>query len=323
MSGLKRLRELLDQGGYGEQVREKAALAPYTTYGVGGPADLLIEARATEDLAALVRLAHAAGVPALVLGAGSNVLIADGGVRGLVILNRCVGYGIDDDGVLVAESGVDLRKVARATVEAGWAGLDWAIGVPGSVGGGVVGNAGAYGGCIADNLVWVDVALADGARALWGAEELAFGYRTSALKRVAEPSRRPVVLQAAFQLERADLAELQERVRAIQAQRLARTPAGRCAGSVFKRTLHYPAGFLIEQAGLKGQRVGDAVVSDKHANFIMNQGQATAADIRALIVLVQREVKEKLGERLEPEIEFLGVWDEEREVAGAPEERER
>ena len=323
MSGLKRLRELLDQGGYGEQVREKAALAPYTTYGVGGPADLLIEARATEDLAALVRLAHAAGVPALVLGAGSNVLIADGGVRGLVILNRCVGYGIDDDGVLVAESGVDLRKVARATVEAGWAGLDWAIGVPGSVGGGVVGNAGAYGGCIADNLVWVDVALADGARALWGAEELAFGYRTSALKRVAEPSRRPVVLQAAFQLERADPTELQERVQAIQAQRLARTPAGRCAGSVFKRTLHYPAGFLIEQAGLKGQRVGDAVVSDKHANFIMNQGQATAADIRALIVLVQREVKEKLGELLEPEIEFLGGWEDEREVAGAPEERER
>jgi len=323
MSGLKRLLELLDRAGYGEQVQEGAALAPYTTYGVGGPADLLIEARATDDLAALVRLAHAAGVPSLVLGAGSNVLIADGGVRGLVILNRCVSYGIDDDGVLVAESGVDLRKVARATVEAGWAGLDWAIGVPGSVGGGVVGNAGAYGGCIADNLVWVDVALADGSRALWGAEELAFGYRTSALKRVAEPSRRPVVLQAAFQLERADLAELQERVRAIQAQRLARTPAGRCAGSVFKRTLHYPAGFLIEQAGLKGQRVGDAVVSDKHANFIMNQGQATAADIRALIVLVQREVKEKLGELLEPEIEFLGGWEDEREVAGAPEERER
>ncbi|MGI6379518.1 MAG: UDP-N-acetylmuramate dehydrogenase [Anaerolineae bacterium] len=323
MSGLERLWGLLQKAGYDTRAQRNAPLAPYTTYGVGGPADVLIIAETIDELATLVQMAHAAGVPGVVLGAGSNVLVADAGVRGLVILNRCVQHRIDDDGVLVAESGADLRKVARATVDAGWAGLDWAVGVPGSVGGGVVGNAGAYGGCIADNLLWVDVALPDGSRALWGRDEMGYGYRTSALKRLSDPDQRPVVLQAAFQLVKADPTALQERVRAIQTQRLARTPAGRCAGSVFKRTLHYPAGFLIEQAGLKGRRVGDAVVSDKHANFIMNEGRATAAEIRELILLVQREVQQQLGELLEPEIEFVGAWDSGEGGAGTSEERER
>lgn len=308
MSGLDQLLELLRAAGYGERLQLGAALAPYTTYRVGGPADLLITAHAPDELAALVTMGHRAKVPTLVLGAGSNVLIADAGVRGMVILNRCMRYGIDEEGLLTAESGADLRTIAQASADMGWAGLEWAVGVPGSVGGGVVGNAGAYGGSIADNLVWADLVTADGARALWGPEELGFGYRTSALKKLRRTAQRPVVLQAAFQLARADRAAIRERVSAIQAQRRARTPVGRCAGSVFKRTLHYPAGFLIEQAGLKGRRIGDAVVSAMHANFIMNQGQATAADIRALIDLVQNEVKEQLGEVLEPEIEFLGEW---------------
>lgn len=323
MSRVERLLEQLRDAGYGRRVRVGASLAPYTTYRVGGPADVLITARTPDELADLVGIAHRADVSVLVLGAGSNVLIADGGVRGLVVLNRCMRFSIDDDGLLAAESGADLRKVAKASVQEGWAGLEWAVGVPGTVGGGVVGNAGAYGGSIADNLVWADVALADGARALWGPNELAFDYRTSALKRVQEPSQRPVVLQAAFRLTRVDHAVLADRVRVIQAQRLSRTPVGRCAGSVFKRTMHYPAGFLIEQAGLKGRRVGDAIVSDKHANFIMNRGRATAADIRALITIVQNEVQEKLGEQLEPEIEFLGAWEGEGAAGTQPEERGR
>lgn len=130
MSGLERLWGLLQKAGYDTRAQRNAPLAPYTTYGVGGPADVLIIAETIDELATLVQMAHAAGVPGVVLGAGSNVLVADAGVRGLVILNRCVQHRIDDDGVLVAESGADLRKVARATVDAGWAGLDWAVGVP-------------------------------------------------------------------------------------------------------------------------------------------------------------------------------------------------
>ncbi|MGC9359657.1 MAG: UDP-N-acetylmuramate dehydrogenase [Anaerolineae bacterium] len=321
MSGIEDLLGLLRGAGFERRVRRDAPLASHTTYRVGGPADLLVVARTPDELAALLRLARQAGVPALVLGAGSNVLIADAGVRGLVILNRCCRFEIDDDGLLSAESGADLRQLAKASAQGGWAGLEWAVGVPGTVGGAVVGSAGAYGGAIGDNLVWADLALADGGRALWGPAELAFGYRTSALKRIKDPERRPVVLQVAFQLERGDRGALADRVRAIQAQRRARTPAGRCAGSVFKRTLHYPAGFLVEQAGLKGRRVGDAVVSEKHANFIMNRGKATASDIRALVEIVQREVLEKLGEALEPEIEFVGAWDAAR--SGAADVRER
>ena len=305
MSGLERLWGLLQKAGYDTRAQRNAPLAPYTTYGVGGPADVLIIAETIDELATLVQMAHAAGVPGVVLGAGSNVLVADAGVRGLVILNRCVQHRIDDDGVLVAESGADLRKVARATVDAGWAGLDWAVGVPGSVGGGVVGNAGAYGGCIADNLLWVDVALPDGSRALWGRDEMGYGYRTSALKRLSDPDQRPVVLQAAFQLVKADPTALQERVRAIQTQRLARTPAGRCAGSVFKRTLHYPAGFLIEQAGLKGTRIGGAVVSARHANFIIAEPECTSQDVLRLIDLIRTQVEQRLEVQLEQEIE---VW---------------
>jgi len=309
MSEIEGLLELLHSAGFDRRVRRDSHLAPYTTYRVGGPADVLVTARTPDELAALVGMARQVDVPALVLGAGSNVLIADAGVRGLVILNRCRRFDIGSDGLLSAESGADLRQVAKVSVQGGWAGLEWAIGVPGTVGGAVVGNAGAYGGAIADNLVWADLALADGARALWGPAEMAFDYRTSAVRQVEEPWRRPVVLQVAFRLSRMDRVALMDRVRVIQAQRRDRTPAGCCAGSVFKRTMHHPAGFLIEQAGLKGRRVGDAVVSEKHANFIMNQGRATAADIRALIDIVQREVLEKLGERLEPEIEFLGAWD--------------
>jgi UDP-N-acetylmuramate dehydrogenase len=309
VSRIEDLLGLLRGTGWGRRARRDAPLASYTTYHVGGPADLLVQARTPDELATSLRLARQAGVPALVLGSGSNVLIADAGVRGLVVLNRCRRFEIDDDGLLVSESGADLRQLARASVQEGWAGLEWAIGVPGTVGGAVVGNAGAYGGTIADNLVWADLALADGDRALWGPAQLALGYRTSALKRIEDRERRPVVLQVAFQLKGGDRAVLIDRARAIQAQRRVRTPAGRCAGSVFKRTLHYPAGFLIEQAGLKGRRVGDAVVSEKHANFIMNRGKATAADIRALIDIVRGEVLEKLGETLEPEIEFVGDWD--------------
>jgi len=323
VSGIEELLRLLREAGYDRRVRRDASLAAHTTYRVGGPADLLVEARTPDGLAALIRLARQADVPALVLGAGSNVLVADAGVRGLVILNRCRRFSSDDDGLLVAESGADLRQVAKASVQQGWAGFEWAVGVPGTVGGAVVGNAGAYGGAIADNLVWADVALADGARALWGPETLDLGYRTSALKRIDDPQRRPLVLQAAFQLEKGDRAALMDRVRAIQAQRRARTPVGRCAGSVFKRTLHYPAGFLIEQAGLKGRRVGDAVVSEKHANFIMNRGKATAKDIRELMDIVQREVLEKLGETLEPEIEFVGAWDTEHAAAADVRRRTR
>lgn len=304
---IERLAEKLRSEGWGDRLRTKVSLAPYTTYRIGGAADLVFEASCLAELQGSWQLARAFGVPCLVLGRGSNVLVADRGVRGLVVLNRCTGWELSLTGSLRVASGMPLTEVAQRAAAAGWAGLEWAAGIPGSVGGAIVGNAGAQGGYVGDVLEAATV-LDHGEIRRLGVAELGLGYRTSMFKAGPGNNGRPLILEATFALRPSDPAALQQQMAEWLQWRLSRHPQEPSAGSVFKRTPQYPAGFLIDQAGLKGKRNGDAQVSPKHANFIVNLGAATAADVRGLVEEIQETVEARFGARLELEIVLVGDW---------------
>jgi UDP-N-acetylmuramate dehydrogenase len=264
------------------------------------------------DIGALRRCAELAWqheVPCRILGAGSNVLVSDAGLRGLVVLNRAnkVVFG---NGEVWAESGASLSTLAQRCVSRGLAGLQWAAGIPGTVGGAVVGNAGAWGGDVASALVDARVLQTDGQAATWTVERMEYGYRSSALKRAnigrtqAEP--RAVVLEARFRLQSGDRERLRKQMAEITERRKATQPRGATCGSVFRNPPGDYAGRLIEAAGLKGASHGGAIISTVHANFFINQGSATAGDVKALIDLARQSVEAQTGVRLELEIELLG-----------------
>lgn len=305
---LEELRRELIERGYGERLLTNEPLSRHTSFAIGGPSDLFINVQTVNEFIEVAQMAWSRNVPILLLGGGTNVLVADAGLRGLTIVNECRGYRLEEDGLLRAESGVWLAELARWTVQQGWAGLEWAVGIPGTLGGGVVGNAGAYGGCLADVVRRVTLLQPDREPEEIEAEQLDYSYRMSALKQENWRARRRIVLDVTIQLTPGDPEELARKIENVTIQRRLRTPVGCCAGSIFKRTMQYPAGFLIEQAGLKGKRIGGAEVSPKHANFLMNTGGATAADVKALIDLVQKTVWSTFAQRLEPEIELVGDW---------------
>lgn len=293
----------------GEAAQPLMPLRQHTSARVGGPADLGVVAT---NRALLVRAFTAAlrlGVPCTVLGGGSNILIADEGVEGLVIVNRVEGWRLREHpgGVLVqVESGTELARLARETARAGLVGLEWAANVPGSVGGAVVNNAGAFGGDTASVLRRALLLAGDGVPRWWDGAELAYSYRSSRLKRgECGPA---LVLAAELALMRGDPAQAWQRLSSYQAERRARQPGGRSLGSMFKNPPGDAAGRLIEAAGCKGWREGGAVVSPKHANFIVNEGEARASDVRRLMARVQKRVWETAGVWLEPEIQFVGRW---------------
>lgn len=297
-----------------DRALEAEPLSKHTTFGIGGPADLFVAAHTLSELCTSVDLAWQHNVPYLILGRGANVLVADKGFRGLVIHNQCALVEISpgergDTRLVNAESGAEISAVARRAIGEGLAGLEWAVDVPGTVGGAVVGNAGAYGGYISDSLQGVAVfAPAEGER-WWPSSELGLGYRTSVFKQKDQATGfSPVILSATFELRTEDAASIQERATEYSRRRMERQPGGLSAGSVFKRTDQYPAGFLIENAGLKGKRIGGAVVSPLHANFIINLGTATARDVRELIDLIRETVHQKFDVMLELEIELVGDW---------------
>ncbi len=310
---------------FGQAVRFDRPLAPYTSARIGGPADALLTVSTAEDLAEATTWLWAQGLPFVVLGGGSNVLIADAGIRGVVVLNRAregIWQPTGEALQVQVASGAALGTVARRSVAEGWQGLEWAVGVPGTVGGAVVGNAGAFGGDMAQVLEAVEVLdlLPEGrSRRLWLAvDALELAYRSSIFKR---GGRRSVILQATLTLKRpTNPAALQAWVQRIQAQRRATQPPGASMGSMFKNPPHDAAGRLIDAAGLKGLRRGDAEISPLHANFFLNRGRATARQVWELLVFTRREVYRRWGVLLEPEIQLLGAWTpEERAALYAPE----
>jgi len=289
-----------------ERLRTDEPLARHTAVRLGGPADWLYLAQESDDeLEAVVSAAWAAGYPLHVLGGGANVLISDGGVRGLVVVNGVTTTTFNAE-IVTASAGHGLSKLARKCAAGGLTGLEWAASIPGTVGGSVVNNAGAHGGDIAGCLVSAEVLDAESRRQTLSVDELAYGYRTSALK--AQFERRFLVLAATFRLQPADPAACAAKIDEVVAYRKRTQPPGASLGSIFKNPPGDYAGRLIETCGLKGLTVGGAQVSPVHANFFINRGGATASDYSALIDQVQAAVLERTGVRLETEIERLGVW---------------
>ncbi len=298
------IREL--QAALGARAVADEPLARHVTFRIGGPAELWFEAETTQELVQALVLAREHRVPAIVLGNGSNVLVRDGGIRGLVIRNHSDHYQLDTTdparAILHAESGVSLPLMANRLTRDGWSGLEWAIGIPGTLGGAVAGNAGAHGSCIADSVVAVSVLDETGAVRRLGKLECAFAYRASRFKR----SRREIILAAECELVRADPVALIARMGGYAEQRRRTQPTDASVGSMFKNPPGDYAGRLIEQAGLKGVRVGAVQVSPLHANFFVNHGGATAREVIDLVELVRQRVYEEFTIDLELEIEVVG-----------------
>jgi UDP-N-acetylmuramate dehydrogenase len=310
---LSALRRALE-GEIGDRLLVDEPLSAHTSYRIGGPADLFVRVESQGELCRIVALARECQVPYFLLGAGTNILVSDKGIRGLVIENRARGsrFEVREEGaILRAEAGVLLKDLAEESVRRGLAGLEWAVGIPGTVGGAVVGNAGAYGGYVSDILTQVAILRTNGGIQEIMAEELEFGYRTSRFKAAnrEREAAMPVILAAQFKLQPESVRVLRERVARYTHRREVRQPGEPSAGSVFKRTAQYPAGFLIEQAGLKGKRVGEAQISSKHANFIVNLGRARASEVKALMDMARDAVHKQFGIELELEQELVGEWD--------------
>jgi len=253
-----------------------------------------------------VKLLWKQEMPFTLLGGGSNVLVSDKGVRGVVVMNRAkaVKFHGEDQPSVTTESGVVFSNLANRCASKGFAGLEWAATVPGTIGGAVYGNAGAFGGDTAGNLIHAEL-LTENGREIFTAEQLGYGYRTSILKR---GELKAVVLSAEFALKNSTREEATVKIQQFSAHRKATQPPGASMGSMFKNPPGDYAGRLIESAGLKGTRSGNAAISPLHGNFFINHANTKAEDIRALIQVVQKTVKEKQGVELELEIELIGEW---------------
>jgi UDP-N-acetylmuramate dehydrogenase len=310
------VREL--EAAFGKRLRLAEPLGRYTSARVGGLADALIEARSAAELAETAFYLRQRGVPFMVLGSGSNVLISDAGVRGVVLLNQARQVRFDEEGdppTVWAESGAKIGLLARQAATKGLAGLEWATGIPGTLGGAVVGNAGAHGKDMSSNLMVAEIlhlnplmgmgSSLELQKETWSVEQFGYEYRSSILKR---KTLEAVVLVVLLRLERSDPKTVQERMDAYTEHRRRTQPPGASMGSMFKNPPGDYAGRLIEAAGLKGKSIGEAQISSLHANFFVNNGNASASDIYALIQLAQKRVAEKMGVRLELEIELVGDW---------------
>ncbi|HEY5984734.1 MAG TPA: UDP-N-acetylmuramate dehydrogenase [Anaerolineales bacterium] len=289
---------------FGEEVKTNVVIAPFTAARIGGRADILIGAQSADDLVEIVNLLWQEGIEPVILGGGSNVLVSDKGIRGVTVINRAKAVRIDEGenpGVW-AESGVVFSNLANRCALKGLTGLEWAGTVPGTIGGAVYGNAGAFGGDMAGSLKWAEV-LTHAGRERWPVETLGYGYRTSVLKRHEITG---IVLGAELKVAPSTRELVTARMSAIGEMRKATQPPGASMGSMFKNPPGDKAGRLIEASGLKGRRVGNVEISQVHANFFVNYGRANASDVRTLIEIAQRTVKEKTGVELELEIELVG-----------------
>lgn len=288
-------------------VKPRVPLATLTSFRVGGPAEWYVAPRQIAELQACFQWAQDYGLPITLLGAGSNLLVSDRGLSGLVIGTRRLRRSTFDaeTGQVTVGAGEPIPRLAWQAAAHGWRGLEWAVGIPGSIGGAVVMNAGAHGGCMSERLVQAQVLLPDGTTRILTPKELGYQYRTSMLQ-----GRNWLVTQATFQLEpdhdpvavTADTTSHLNQRRSTQPYHL---PS---CGSVFRNPGQQTAGWLIEQAGLKGYQIGGAQIAQRHANFILNCGGATASDIFQLIRFVQQRVEQSWSLQLEPEVRILGEF---------------
>ncbi len=307
---------------HGVELRRGEPLAGHTTMRVGGPADLFARTGTTAALIELVAAARAGHVPIHILGRGSDVVVADAGIRGFVVLSRAEGYRIDGN-LLTAEAGLPLARAATLAERAGLSGLEFGLAIPGTVGGAVWANAGAHGSDVAGVLESVTVLLQDGGQATRPASELGLSYRDSRFKGTdavgpGDPPPAELVLTATFRLSPADPAAIKARLDDIRRWRREHQPLSQpSAGSVFRNPAGESAGRLVDLCGLRGRRLGGAAISEKHANFIVNEGGATASDVRRLAELARAAVAERFGVELEFEVKFVGDW------AGWPEDPAR
>lgn len=298
----QQLLDTLEQIAGKENIHPNEPMSRHTTFRVGGPADVLVTPEA-EKLAAVTGACREAGEPYYIVGNGSNLLVGDGGIRGVVILTRDGMDEISADGVrITAGAGALLSRTASLAASHALTGMEFAAGIPGTIGGAVVMNAGAYGGEIKDVIVAAEVLAKDGRIITLTKDELKLGYRTSIIA-----SEGYVVLGAWFKLRRGDREQIKQRMKELAGLRKDKQPLEYpSAGSTFKRPEGYYAGKLISDAGLKGYRIGGAMVSDKHAGFVINVKDATAADFIALTDAVRDKVYDMYGVRLELEVKVIG-----------------
>lgn len=283
-------------------VRERELLSHHTTFQIGGPADYYLIPESVGEVREAIEFAQEKGLSFYILGKGSNMLFPDGGYRGVIIE---IGKGLeklDIEGQKVrAQAGIAMSAMAAKLADAGLAGFEFAGGIPGTLGGGIVMNAGAYGGEIRDCIVSATVLTENYDVVECAADELELGYRSSIFQK-----KKAVVLGGTFSFESGKTGEIRSRMRGLNQRRREKQPLEfPSAGSTFKRPVGFFAGKLIEDAGLRGYRVGDAQVSEKHCGFVVNRGEATAKEVCQLIADVQKVVKDKFGVMLEPEVRIV------------------
>ncbi len=291
-------------------VKRDEPMSRHVTFGVGGPADLFVSIKSEEKLRQAFVSGKQHGAPVYIFGAGSNILVGDGGIRGLVIDNQHAALGEPwQNGVgprVNAGSGLSFATLARRLANAGYGGVEWACGIPGSLGGAVVSNAGAYGRSLGDVLISARLANAEGEVSELSADDLQLEYRISAM--ATGTIGESAVLSVEMRLEKGEAAALKETIRRYDEQRKSAQPTGQNCGSVFKNPPDKAAWEYVDAAGLRGQRIGNAQISEQHSNFILNLGGATARDITALIELAQGKIREQTGVEMTPEVAFVGEF---------------
>ncbi len=294
----------------GRKLKVNATLGELTTARIGGKADGLVIANTISELEQAAITCWQLDIPCRILGNASNVLVSDQGYRGVAIINRAKDIHFEQSGefpFVTAASGTNLGGLARQAAIRGLSGLEWAAYIPGTAGGAVYGNAGAHGSDIQACLIMAEILHQNSGRERWNCEQLGFTYRSSVLKRTHDPV---VILSAQFKLTHSTKEEVQARMETFNNRRRNTQPPGASMGSMFKNPSGDHAGRLIEAAGLKGTRIGGVEISPMHANFFVNQQDASASDVYQLIRLVQKTVKEQFDVELELEIELLGEWNE-------------
>lgn len=282
---------------------EREPMSKHTSFRIGGPADFFVQPANEEELWNALHLARQEKVPFFIVGNGSNLLVSDEGFRGMILHTGGMLKDISvEESVIYAQAGALLSTVAKTALEHGLAGMEFAAGIPGTLGGAVCMNAGAYGGEMKDILLDAEVLTQEGERLVLPVEELNLSYRHSVIF-----EKNYVVLAAHIRLSRGDTAEIKNRMNELAGARRDKQPLEYpSAGSTFKRPEGYFAGKLIQDAGLKGYTVGGAQVSEKHSGFVINRGGATAEEVRFLIRQVQQKVRSQFGVELEPEVRMLG-----------------